>query len=85
MSDAQAAEDGVPQPPRLCSREAEVVTYPQNLFSLARTLIDEGRFSIAVIVAHMACEIATERSALTGDEVQTAAFWQKFKESAQRR
>src|SRR5262249_41237884 len=95
--------------------------YPRNLLSVARTLIDEGRFSIAVIVAHMACEIATERSlaeafaikelqyleasvddlingynlandrirklytALTGDEVQTAAFWQNFKESAQRR
>jgi hypothetical protein len=42
--------------------QAEVVTYPQNLLSLARTLIDEGRFDIAVIVAHMACEIATERS-----------------------
>lgn len=100
---------------------AEVVTYPQNLLSLARMLIDEERFSIAVIVAHMACEIATERSlseafaakglqyletpvedflngynlankrirklytALTGDEVQSAPFWQKFKESAQRR
>jgi len=99
--------------------QAEVVTYPQNLLSLARVLIDEDRSSIAVIVAHMACEIATERSlseafvtkglqyleasvdlngynlandrvrklytALTGDEVQTAAFWQKFKDSAQRR
>ena len=42
--------------------QAQVVTYLQNLLSLARTLIDEGRFSIAVIVAHMACEIATERS-----------------------
>ena len=99
--------------------QAEVVTYPQNLLSLARVLIDEDRSSIAVIVAHMACEIATERSlseafvtkglqyleasvdlngynlandrvrklytALTRDEVQTAAFWQKFKDSAQRR
>jgi hypothetical protein len=101
--------------------QAEVVTYPQNLLSLTRTLINEGRFSIAVIVAHMACEIAAERSlseafatkglqyleasvddllngynlanerirklytALTGDEVQTTAFWHKLKESAQRR
>jgi hypothetical protein len=101
--------------------QAEVVTYPQNLLFLARTLIDEGRFGIAVIVAHLACEIATERSlseafvtkglqyleasvdeflngcnlandrfrklysAMTGDEIQTAPFWNKFKESAQRR
>ena len=101
--------------------QAEVITYPQNLLLLARALIDESRFGIAVIVAHMACEIATERSlseafvtkglqylegaideflngynlankrirklyvAMTGDEVQTAPFWDKFKESAQRR
>ena len=42
--------------------DATVVTYPQNLLSLARALVDEGRFGIAVIVAHMACEVATERS-----------------------
>ena len=41
---------------------ATVITYPQNLLALCRMLIDEARFSIAVIVAHMACEIATERS-----------------------
>src|SRR6184192_258946 len=38
---------------------ATVITYPQNLLALCRMLIDEARFSIAVIVAHMACEIAT--------------------------
>jgi hypothetical protein len=101
--------------------QAEVITYPETLLSAARSLIDEGQFSIAVVVAHMACEIATERSlsesfakrgvqyleqpvtdllngynlaterirklysALTGDEVQNAGFWQKFKESAKRR
>ena len=101
--------------------ETEVITYPQNLLALARMLVDEGRFTIAVIVAHMASEIATERSlseafrtkgleylepsvdeflngynlandrirklytALTGDEIQNMPFWQKFKESAQRR
>jgi hypothetical protein len=34
------------------------------LLNLARNLIDEGegRFGIAIVVAHMACEIATERS-----------------------
>jgi hypothetical protein len=103
------------------SLQTETITYPDSLLSLARTLINEGRYSIAVIVAHMACEIATERSlsaafatrglqyleapvdellngynlanerirklyiALTGDEVETESFWQRFKESARRR
>jgi hypothetical protein len=40
----------------------EFVTYPQRLLSVARKLIDEGEFSLAVVVAHMACEIATEAS-----------------------
>ena len=42
--------------------QAEVVTYPQRLIAMARSLIDEGQFSFAVVVAHTACEIATERS-----------------------
>lgn len=42
--------------------QVELITYPQNLLNFARRLIDEGQFSIAVVVAHMACEIATERS-----------------------
>lgn len=41
--------------------QVELITYPQNLLKFARNLIDEGQFSIAVVVAHMACEIATER------------------------
>ena len=44
------------------SVQADVVTYPQNLLTVARSLIDQGQFSISVIVAHMACEVATERS-----------------------
>jgi hypothetical protein len=40
----------------------EIITYPQNLLGVARRLIEDGQFSIAVIVAHMACEIAVERS-----------------------
>ena len=91
------------------------------MLQVARNLIDQGEFSIAVIVVHMACEVATERSlseafgvrgmrnvedavvdflngynlangrirklytALTGDDVQNAAFWQSFKVSATRR
>ena len=101
--------------------QATIVTYPQRLLSVARKLIDDGEFGIAVVVAHIACEIATERSlseafvtrgipyledsvteflsgynlandrlqklytALTGDEVEKAGFWQRFKESAARR
>jgi hypothetical protein len=101
--------------------QAQVITYPRTLLDVARRLIDQGQFSIAVVVAHMACEIATERSlsesfsakgvgyleeavtdllngnnlasnrirtlytALTGDNVQQATFWQKFKASAELR
>ena len=40
-----------------------VITYPQKLLTLARRLIDENReFGIAVLVAHVACEVATERT-----------------------
>jgi hypothetical protein len=42
--------------------QADVVTYPQTLLSTAQGLIDQGQFSIAVVVSHMACEIAVERS-----------------------
>jgi hypothetical protein len=43
--------------------QAGVVTYPQRLMNIAQSLIDdEGQFSFAVVVAHTACEIATERS-----------------------
>jgi hypothetical protein len=96
----------------------EIVSYPQILLNLARSLMDEGRFSIAVVVVHMACEIATEQAlsaafatkdiqylkdwiirrlngynlandrirslytALTGDNVQQATFWQEFRTSS---
>jgi hypothetical protein len=42
--------------------DATVNTYPQRLLKLTEKLIDDGEFSIAVVVAHMACEVATERS-----------------------
>ncbi len=42
--------------------QAEVTTYPQSLLSFAKGLIDQGQFGIAVVVALMACEVATERS-----------------------
>jgi len=41
---------------------AEVRTYPQALLLAARSLIDTGQHSIAVVVSHMACEVAAERA-----------------------
>jgi hypothetical protein len=42
--------------------QAEVITYPQALLTFAGKLIDDGQFSIAVVLSHMACEVATERA-----------------------
>ena len=49
---------------------ATVITYPRRLLSVAQSLINSGEFAIAVIVAHVACEVATER-------VMAAAFTAK--------
>lgn len=37
-----------------------VTTYPETLLSTAWNLIEAREFSIAIVVAHMACEIAVE-------------------------
>lgn len=42
--------------------QEELITYPQELLSIAKSLIDSGLYNIAVVVSHMACEIATERA-----------------------
>jgi hypothetical protein len=39
-----------------------VITYPEALLTKAQELITTGDFSIAVVVAHMACEISAERA-----------------------
>lgn len=39
-----------------------VVSYPEALLTTARELLGKEQFSIATVVAHMACEIATERA-----------------------
>src|SRR5688572_1002019 len=39
-----------------------VTTYPERLLRVARKLIDDGEHTVAVVVAHMACEISTERA-----------------------
>ena len=41
---------------------AVVITYPEALLTTAQGLIAGGDFSIAVVVAHMACEISAERA-----------------------
>jgi hypothetical protein len=100
----------------LATVQSEVITYPRRLLRVARELIDQQEPSIAVVVAHMACEIAVERcltvkgldaasreklngynlaaknkkvrhlyTSLTGDKIQSQAFWQDFKKSACRR
>ena len=38
------------------------VSYPEKLLTAAQNLIEKGEFSIAVVVAHMACEISVERA-----------------------
>lgn len=44
------------------SVQATVITYPQRLLTLARSLIDGGECEVGIVVVHMACEVATERS-----------------------
>jgi energy-converting hydrogenase Eha subunit C len=38
------------------------VTYPNTLLAIARRLIDQGLFNIAIVTSHMACEVAAERA-----------------------
>ena len=45
----------------------EAKTYPEQLLEIAKNLFDQGRYGIAIVVAHMACEIVVE-------QVFTAAF-----------
>ena len=39
-----------------------ITSYPQALLGAAKSLIDNDLFTISVVVSHMACEIATERT-----------------------
>lgn len=41
---------------------ATLVTYPNALLTIARSLIGQGHFNIAVVTLQMACEVATERA-----------------------
>lgn len=44
------------------SAEVTLVTYAQTLLATCKGLIEDGQYSISVIVAHMACEVSTERT-----------------------
>lgn len=44
------------------SAAAVFITYPEALLTAAGNLLAAGEFSIAVVVAHMACEISAERA-----------------------
>jgi hypothetical protein len=44
------------------SATAIVIPYPEALLTKAQELIVSGDFRIAVVVAHMACEISVERA-----------------------
>jgi len=58
--------------------------------SLSEAFVTKGLQYLEASVDLNGYNLANDRvrklyTALTGDEVQTAAFWQKFKDSAQRR
>jgi DNA-directed RNA polymerase subunit RPC12/RpoP len=40
----------------------KVISYPDRLLETAKRLFDSSDYSIAVVVAHMACEVAVERA-----------------------
>lgn len=44
------------------SATAIIIPYPEALLTKAQELIVNGDFNIAVVVAHMACEISVERA-----------------------
>jgi hypothetical protein len=43
------------------SAELNFTSYPQALLKSCKALIDDKQYGISVVVAHMACEVATER------------------------
>jgi hypothetical protein len=38
-----------------------LTTYPQKLLALSQTLINQGEYSISIVVSHIACEVAVDR------------------------
>ena len=39
-----------------------VITYPQALLTIAKSLVDQDLFNIAIVTSHLACEVAAERA-----------------------
>ena len=54
--------------------ELSVTTYPQALLSTANDLLQRGQFGISVVVAHMACEVATERAMSKSFQLKRIAY-----------
>jgi hypothetical protein len=59
------------------SADAEVITYPRILLTSATRLYADGQYGIAVVVAHMACEIAVERKLAEAFAKRQASYLQK--------
>jgi hypothetical protein len=45
-----------------CCGDGEALPYPQKLLAFSKSLIEAGESSIAVVVAHIACEVAMDRA-----------------------
>lgn len=41
---------------------ATSISYPKALLEIAKGLIDQGHFNIAIVTSYLACEIAAERA-----------------------
>jgi hypothetical protein len=41
--------------------QADVITYPTKLLRLARKLMDDDESGIAIVICHVACEVAVQR------------------------
>jgi hypothetical protein len=50
------------------------ISYPEKLLATAHDLIDKSEFSIAVVVAHMACEISVERAMLRAYKAKSIEY-----------
>ena len=57
-----------------CPAATRVITYPEALLAIARGLIADEEFNVAVVVAHMACEISVERALLRAYEAKDTRF-----------
>jgi hypothetical protein len=54
-----------------------VFPYPERLLQLAGSLLADGEFSVAIVVAHMACEISAERALSQAFKAKGIAHLQK--------